>query len=39
LQFGRPVIGLAGAAAVAGVLYVATADEAVDAVARAALAL
>ena len=39
LQFGRPVIGLAGAAAVNGVLRVAAADEAVDAVARTALGL
>ena len=39
LQFGRPVIGLAGAAQVSGVRHVACADEAIDAVARAALML
>jgi uncharacterized protein (TIGR00725 family) len=39
LQFGRPVIGLAGAAQVDGVRHVATADEAVDAVARIALGI
>ena len=39
LQFGRPVIGLAGAAQVPGVRHVATAEEAVDAVARVALSL
>ena len=39
LQFGRPVIGLAGAAQVDGVRHVATADEAIDAVTRIALRL
>ena len=39
LHFGRPVIGLAGAAQVAGVRHVATADAAVEAVARIALAI
>ena len=39
LQFGKPVIGLAGAAQVDGVRHVATADDAVDAVARIALGL
>ena len=39
LQFGRPVIGLAGAAQVDGVRHVASADDAVDAVARIALGI
>ena len=39
LQFGRPVIGLAGAPQVAGVRHVASAEAAVDAVASIALGL
>ena len=39
LQFGRRVIGLAGAAQVAGVHHVATAEAAVECVARLVLAL
>jgi uncharacterized protein (TIGR00725 family) len=39
LQFGRPVIGLAGAAQVAGVRHVADTEAAVDAVASIALGL
>jgi uncharacterized protein (TIGR00725 family) len=38
-QFGKRVIGLAGAAAVGGVIHVASAREAVEEVARVALAL
>lgn len=39
LQFGRPVIGLAGAAQVEGVRHLASAEAAVDAVASIALGL
>lgn len=39
LQFGRPVIGLCGAAQVAGVVHVETVEEAVDRVAAVALGL
>ncbi len=39
LQFGRRVIGLAGAAQIAGVRHVATAEAAIDSVARLVLAL
>ncbi len=39
LQFGRPVIGLCGAAQVAGVRHVADVENAIDAVASIALAI
>jgi uncharacterized protein (TIGR00725 family) len=39
LQFGRRVIGLAGAAQIAGVRHVATAEAAIESVARLVLAL
>jgi uncharacterized protein (TIGR00725 family) len=39
LQFGKRVLGLAGAARVPGVRHCASADEAIDAVARAVLVL
>jgi hypothetical protein len=39
LQFGKAVLGLAGAPAVAGVRPCASADQALDAVARVVLAI